>query len=132
MAASAIEGIQSQGVGASLKHFALNSQETNRTNNDARVSEQTMRQLYLRPFEIAVREAKPWTVMTSYNRINGTMASENQWLLRQVLFGEWGYRGCVMTDWYGGQDAAAQMRAGWCPANARQEATAGSHTRGHS
>lgn len=111
MAASAIRGIQSCGVGTSLKHFALNNQETDRAKNNACVAPAVMYNLYLRPFEIAVREARPWSVMTAYNRVNGTPASENQLLLDTVLRQRWGFCGVVMTDWYGGQNPVAQMTA---------------------
>ncbi|GAA0855721.1 glycoside hydrolase family 3 C-terminal domain-containing protein [Streptosporangium amethystogenes subsp. fukuiense] len=112
MGAALVEGIQSLGVGACVKHFAVNNQETDRMRVSADVDERTLRELYLSAFEHVVREAGPYTVMASYNRINGVYACENLWLLTQVLRQEWGFDGLVMSDWGAVNDRAAALAAG--------------------
>ena len=112
IAAAYICGVQSQGVGTSIKHFAVNSQETDRTRVDERLSKRALRELYLRGFEIAIRESDPWTVMSSYNKINGEFAQESYALLTDILRNDWGFRGMVMTDWTGLRNTAAQVHAG--------------------
>lgn len=115
IAAAYIHGVQSQGAGVSAKHFAVNSQETLRTSVDERVSQRAARELYLRGFEIAVRESNPWTIMASYNQVNGTYSMGNHDLLTSILRDDWGYKGMVMTDWIGireGLTTASEVHAG--------------------
>lgn len=111
-ASALINGIQSLGVGTSIKHFAGNSQETNRMNNDARITQRALREIYLRQFQIAIRESNPWTVMTSYNFINGSYSSENRELVHDILRDEWKYDGLVMTDWFAGTNPVNQVISG--------------------
>ena len=112
LAAAWIRGAQSNDIATSLKHFAVNNQETNRKENDSRVSQRALRELYLKGFEIAVKEGNPWTVMGSYNYVNGVHACENEWLLTDVLRREWGWRGVVMSDWDGVVRQADAVSAG--------------------
>ena len=115
IAAAYIQGVQSQGAGVSAKHFAVNSQETDRTAVDERVSQRAARELYLRGFEIAVRESDPWTIMASYNQVNGQYSMGNHDLLTKILREDWGYKGIVMTDWIGirqGLETISEVHAG--------------------
>ena len=112
MSASFIAGVQSQNVGTSIKHFAANSQEHRRMSSSSNIDERTLREIYLPAFETSVKEAQPWTVMCSYNRLNGTYASENPWLLTQVLRDEWGFEGYVMSDWGAVSNRVAGLAAG--------------------
>jgi len=112
IAAGYINGIQSQGSGTCLKHFAINNQETNRNNNDSRLSQRALRELYLKNFEIAVKESNPWSIMTSYNRSQGKYTCEDRDLTEVILREEWGWNGLVMSDWNAGKDAVASIKAG--------------------
>jgi len=112
MAAGVIQGLQDNGVGASLKHFACNNSEVERISMDSVVEPRALHELYLMGFERAIAQSNPWTVMTSYNRLNGIQTSQNPWLLRGVLRGRWQYDGVIMSDWHGIQDLPAAVKAG--------------------
>ncbi|WP_018751962.1 glycoside hydrolase family 3 C-terminal domain-containing protein [Paenibacillus sanguinis] len=112
LAAEHIAGVQSQGVGTSLKHFAVNNQEHRRNTTDAIVDERTLREIYLTAFEIAIKKSQPWTVMSAYNRLNGTYCSEHKTLLTEILRDEWGFEGIVVSDWGAVNEAVASVEAG--------------------
>lgn len=112
MAAALILGVQSKNVGTSVKHFAMNNQETRRMSVSVLADERTKREIYLAPFETAIKKGKPWTVMCSYNKIGGVYSSENRWLLNDLLRGEWGFEGMTMTDWGACNDHIEGVRAG--------------------
>ena len=112
MASAMVKGIQSNHVGATVKHFALNNKETNRKNSDSRASERAIREIYLKAFEIIVKEANPWAIMSSYNIVNGRRTSENHELLTDVLRGEWGFEGTVTTDWWTNGEHYKEVAAG--------------------
>ncbi|KAH7121802.1 glycoside hydrolase superfamily, partial [Dactylonectria estremocensis] len=112
MCSQVIQGLQSSGVSATIKHFVANEQETARTTVDEAIGERALREIYLRPFEIAVKEAKPWALMTAYNHLNGVHCDQHEWLLKDVLRGDWGWEGLVMSDWGGTNSVSAALNAG--------------------
>jgi beta-glucosidase len=112
MAAAFVSGVQSTGVAATLKHFVANEQEFNRTTVDTIVSERALREIYLKAFEIAIKKSRPWAIMCSYNKLNGRYTCQSEWLLTELLRGEWGFDGLVMTDWWAGDNPVEQIRAG--------------------
>lgn len=112
IASAMVDGIQSQNIGAAVKHFACNNKETNRKNSDSRVSERALREIYLKGFEICVKNSQPWVLMTAYNLINGYRASENKDLMDGILRGEWGYQGVITTDWWTKGEHYKEIKAG--------------------
>ena len=112
LAAGWINGVQSQGIGTSLKHFAVNSQEKKRLAIDSVVDERALREIYLTAFEIAVKKAQPWTIMTAYNKVNGTYSSENRHLVKEILKDEWGFEGIAVTDWGAANDRILGLENG--------------------
>jgi beta-glucosidase len=112
LAVGFIQGLQGEGISATIKHFAGNESEIQRTTMSSQIDERSLRETYLVPFEMAVKEGGTWGIMSSYNKVNGTYAAENHWLLTEVLRGDWGYDGLVMSDWFGSRSTAPTVNAG--------------------
>lgn len=112
MGAAMINGIQDKGIGTSLKHFIANNQQTGKLYNDARISQRALREIYLKGFEICIKNSDPWTVMGSYNKIGGKYTQANPELLQTILRDEWKYNGLIVTDWYKKRDTADQLNGG--------------------
>ena len=112
MGAAMVNGIESNGVGTAVKHFVANNQETERTLNDVKISERAFREIYLKGFEIIVKESQPWMLMSSYNLVNGTYVPESEYILTDILRNDWGFEGMVVTDWFGGKNPPAMISAG--------------------
>ena len=112
MGAAIVNGIESNGVGTAVKHYVANNQETERIFNDVKISERALREIYLKGFEIIVEKAQPWTIMSSYNKVNGSYVAESEYLLTDVLRNDWNFKGLVMSDWFGGRDPIAMISAG--------------------
>ena len=112
LATAKIKGIQSENIAACVKHFCVNNKETNRKFSDSRVSERALREIYLKPFEIVIKESGVWTVMTAYNMLNGIYTSENKDLINGILRQEWGFDGLVMTDWHNRAEPYRELLAG--------------------
>ena len=112
MGAALIKGIQSRGVAACLKHFAANNQEKNRMTANSIIDERALREIYLKSFEMAIKESQPWSVMMAYNRLNGQYCCENKYLIENILRDEWNYKGCIVSDWGGVNDIISSINNG--------------------
>lgn len=112
LAATFINTIQEAGIGACIKHFAANDQENRRFFIDEKIPPRALREIALQPFQIAIRDSNPWTLMTAYNKVNGTFCSANEFLLQDILRTEWGWDGLVMSDWFGTNSVIPSMKAG--------------------
>lgn len=112
LAAEYINTIQAAGIGACVKHYAANDQENRRFFIDEKIPERALREIHLQPFQIAVRDSNPWSIMTAYNKINGDFCSAHHYLIRDILRGEWGWDGLVMSDWFGTNSIVPSLTAG--------------------